>query len=74
MPSASRAASVGKLKRRTLRMLCYDAEHNPRPLHGVPILLKDNIATMDKMNNTGNFMAFVTETRVADIFQLDRMH
>ena len=25
-----------------------------RPLHGVPILIKDNIATMDKMNNTGN--------------------
>lgn len=24
-----------------------------RPLHGIPILLKDNIATMDEMNNTG---------------------
>jgi len=23
------------------------------PLHGVPILLKNNIATKDKMNNTG---------------------
>ena len=24
-----------------------------RPLHGVPLLIKNNIATMDKMNNTG---------------------
>jgi hypothetical protein len=24
-----------------------------RPLHGVPILIKNNIATMDKMNTTG---------------------
>jgi amidase len=23
------------------------------PLHGIPILLKNNIATLDKMNNTG---------------------
>lgn len=25
-----------------------------RPLHGIPILVKDNIATSDKMNNTGD--------------------
>ena len=24
-----------------------------RPLHGIPILIKNNIATNDKMNNTG---------------------
>jgi Asp-tRNA(Asn)/Glu-tRNA(Gln) amidotransferase A subunit family amidase len=24
-----------------------------RPLHGIPVLLKNNIATADKMNNTG---------------------
>lgn len=29
-------------------MLRYD-----RPLHGVPILLKNNLATMDRMNTTG---------------------
>jgi Asp-tRNA(Asn)/Glu-tRNA(Gln) amidotransferase A subunit family amidase len=23
------------------------------PLHGIPILIKDNIATHDEMNNTG---------------------
>ena len=27
------------------------------PLHGIPILIKNNIATDDKMNNTGNSMA-----------------
>ena len=27
-----------------------------RPFHGIPILLKDNIATKDKMNNTGNLI------------------
>lgn len=29
------------------------AGHIRGPLHGIPILLKDNIATADKMNNTG---------------------
>ncbi|KAF2202801.1 amidase [Delitschia confertaspora ATCC 74209] len=29
------------------------------PLHGIPILLKDNIATMDKMNNTAGSFVFV---------------
>lgn len=29
------------------------------PLHGIPILLKDNIATADKMDNTGGSFAFV---------------
>ncbi|KAF3922305.1 Acetamidase [Dactylellina cionopaga] len=29
------------------------------PLHGVPILLKDNIATLDKMNNTSSSFALL---------------
>jgi Asp-tRNA(Asn)/Glu-tRNA(Gln) amidotransferase A subunit family amidase len=29
------------------------------PLHGVPILIKDNIATFDKMNNTAGSYALV---------------
>ena len=38
-----------------------------RPLHGIPILIKDNIATMDKMNNTGTTAdCFLLSTR-ADI-------
>jgi hypothetical protein len=28
-----------------------------RPLHGIPILIKNNIATMDKMNNTGELIS-----------------
>lgn len=27
--------------------------HSSSPLHGIPILLKNNIATNDEMNNTG---------------------
>lgn len=29
------------------------------PLHGIPILIKDNIATADKMNNTAGSFALV---------------
>src|SRR5271155_196857 len=29
------------------------------PLHGVPILIKNNIATMDKMHNTGGSYALL---------------
>jgi hypothetical protein len=29
------------------------------PLHGVPILIKDNIATFDKMNNTAGSYALL---------------
>lgn len=27
-----------------------------RPLHGIPMRLKENIVTKDKMNNTGNLI------------------
>ncbi|MCJ1388190.1 hypothetical protein MMC18_001035 [Xylographa bjoerkii] len=39
------------------------------PLHGVPILVKDNIATLDKMNNTAGSYALVgaTVTREATV-------
>ena len=29
------------------------ADHENRPLHGVPILLKNNIGTLDKMQTSG---------------------
>ncbi|KAK2612440.1 hypothetical protein QQS21_001544 [Conoideocrella luteorostrata] len=32
---------------------------NCRPLHGIPVLIKDNIATLDKMDNTAGSYAFV---------------
>ncbi|MCJ1479410.1 hypothetical protein MMC13_008095 [Lambiella insularis] len=32
------------------------------PLHGIPILIKDNIATIDKMNNTAGSFALVGAT------------
>ena len=38
---------------------CWDlqAKIHDRPLHGIPILLKDVIATADKMANTGEIRA-----------------
>jgi amidase len=37
------------------RSKAYDSS----PLHGIPILIKNNIATKDEMNNTGKFSALV---------------
>jgi amidase len=36
------------------------------PLHGIPILIKDNIATMDKMNNTAGSFSLLHATVPAD--------
>ncbi|OZJ01547.1 hypothetical protein BZG36_05510, partial [Bifiguratus adelaidae] len=36
------------------------------PLHGIPILIKDNIATMDKMNNTAGSFALLGAKVAAD--------
>ncbi|MCJ1281534.1 hypothetical protein MMC26_000854 [Xylographa opegraphella] len=43
--------------------------HIRGPLHGVPILVKDNIATLDKLNNTAGSFALVgaTVTREATV-------
>jgi Asp-tRNA(Asn)/Glu-tRNA(Gln) amidotransferase A subunit family amidase len=38
----------------------YQYDYTVRgPLHGVPILIKDNIATFDKMNNTAGSFALL---------------
>ena len=43
------------------------AEHGPRgPLHGIPILLKDNIDTADKMETTAGSLALVGMRRAQD--------
>lgn len=43
------------------------AEHGPRgPLHGIPILLKDNIDTADKMETTAGSLALVGVRRAQD--------
>lgn len=41
------------------------------PLHGIPILIKNNIATMDKMNNTGESRETLSAA-VVDAIELDR--
>jgi amidase len=38
------------------------------PLHGVPVLLKDNIGTADRMNTTAGSLALVGATPAADAF------
>jgi len=38
------------------------------PLHGLPIIIKDNIATMDKMNNTAGSYALLGATVPRDSF------
>jgi amidase len=54
-----------------------DAERKssgPRgPLHGVPILIKDNIATADRMLTTAGSLAFVGAKPSKDAFVVDRL-
>ena len=54
-----------------------DAERKakgPRgPLHGIPILLKDNIATADKMNTTAGSLALVGAVSKRDSFVAERL-
>ena len=38
------------------------AGHTRGPLHGIPILIKDNIATLDRMNNTAGSFALLGAT------------
>src|SRR3954452_272800 len=40
--------------------------HAPRQLHGIPILLKDNIATDDRMQTTAGSLALVDSRVPAD--------
>jgi amidase len=54
-----------------------DAERKakgPRgPLHGVPVLVKDNVATKDRMQSTAGSLALVGVTPPRDAFIVDRL-
>lgn len=54
-----------------------DAERKskgPRgPLHGIPVLIKDNIATQDKMQTTAGSLALVGAGAPRDAFIVDRL-
>jgi amidase len=43
------------------------------PLHGVPVLLKDNIGTADRMNTTAGSLALLGATPAADAFLVQRL-
>ena len=43
------------------------------PLHGIPILLKDNVGTADRMNTTAGSLALVGATPAADAFLVKRL-
>jgi amidase len=50
------------------------AERGPRgPLHGIPILLKDNLDTADKMQTTAGSLALVGVARPRDAFVVERL-
>lgn len=50
------------------------AARGPRgPLHGIPVLLKDNIATADKMETTAGSLALVGHRPGADAFLVARL-
>jgi amidase len=49
-------------------------ERGPRgPLHGVPVLIKDNIATHDKMMTTAGLLALAGADPPADAFLVQRL-
>ena len=54
-----------------------DAERKakgPRgPLHGIPVLVKDNVATKDRMQSTAGSLALVGVTPPRDAFIVDRL-
>ena len=54
-----------------------DAERKtkgPRgPMHGIPVLIKDNIATKDKMQSTAGSLALVDATVPRDAFIVERL-
>ena len=43
------------------------------PLHGIPVLLKDNIGTADRMNTTAGSLALLGATPSADAFLVRRL-
>jgi amidase len=44
------------------------------PLHGIPIIVKDNLATKDKMQTTAGSLALVGSTVPADSVVVNRLH
>ena len=49
-------------------------EAGPRgPLHGIPVLIKDNIATLDRMNTTAGSLALVGTVPPAEAFVVRRL-
>ncbi|TMC62836.1 MAG: amidase, partial [Chloroflexota bacterium] len=49
-------------------------DHGPRgPLHGIPILLKDNIATADAMQTTAGSLALVGSRPPRDAFVVQKL-
>ncbi|PIA32727.1 hypothetical protein AQUCO_04400134v1 [Aquilegia coerulea] len=55
-PDALRQADKADRERKSMRGGCSSELHH---LHGIPILLKDNIATKDKMNTTAGSLALL---------------
>ncbi len=54
-----------------------DAERKAKglrgPLHGIPVLVKDNVATRDRMQSTAGSLALVGVTPPRDAFIVDRL-
>ena len=46
---------------------------SPRPLHGIPVLIKDNIATADRMQTTAGSLALVGSRPPKDAFVVTRL-
>src|SRR5205085_925893 len=49
------------------------AGHTRGPLHGIPVLIKDNIDTADKMKTTAGSLALVEATPLRDSFVAERL-
>jgi amidase len=57
------------------RALADQLDHTPRrgPLHGVPVLIKDNIDTADRMQTTAGSLALVGAARPRDAGVVERL-
>ena len=71
MLSAARAACEGALPHP--RLTPEDVTDTNSPLHGVPILIKNNIATLDKMNNTAGSLALLGARPPRDAFVASKL-
>jgi amidase len=59
------------------RATALDAERQAKgargPLHGIPVLVKDNVATRDRMQSTAGSLALVGATPARDAFLVERL-